>query len=465
MSDVREAAPRLEKTWFWWSSLDAGVQRVLNDIALRAPQAVAEVIGGPDADLLLPAGDVSFGDHLWTQASANRTDADVQTGMHTAPEITIVKGLRTDNQRFRPGHELRFTWTEQNRGRREESPRTAKIIVQDETGEIVAEAEELLRGLWDDRAVEQEIRVDTLGIADGRYWAKLFVPYAQGMEFTPGGEAEPALELHAGEASAGAVKGATSPADAFATAAASLAAAAAAIDGGDGATAQTQFADALTTLRDAFTSMGSLDTFSGMPHAHALSGSPQNVSAALRQASMAAGSLGNTALRILATGGSVQDHAEARTLEHSLRQAAYGGRDESDQQPLQQDSGESRGTYWDQLAEPVEKLRVGAAQYAYGVGSAALEQEVFFEGLREVIRLLAIDCAAVDTLAEKLADADPAKFTKGGHFRDTLKQLLLDAGELAQTASDEARAGRQVHLLPAARALVEDVEELAEAVR
>ncbi len=209
--------------------------------------------------------------------------------------------------------------------------------------------------------------------------------------------------------------------------------------------------------------MGSFDRFEGMPQD--LSGPPQTVAAALRQASMAAGALGNTVLRILASGGSVEDHPEARTLEHSLRQAGAGrGWDESDQQPLQQDSGESRGTYWDQLAAPVEKMRVGAADYAYGVGSAALEQEVFLEGLREVIRLLAIDCPALDTLAVKLADADPAAFRKEGHFRVTLKQLLMHGSDLGYNAPDEARAGRQVHLLPAARGLVEDVETLADAL-
>jgi len=154
MAELGDAVPRLQQTSMWFNSLDPGVQRVLNDIAARAPQAVAEVIGGPDASLVRPPEGTSLGDHL--QAVSRQGGA---TGLGGTPaEVTFAQPFQALGQLLPHGSALQFIWAEQNLSDSASSgPRRAKVIVQDETGTIVGQVDQLNpplpRGSTEKRAI------------------------------------------------------------------------------------------------------------------------------------------------------------------------------------------------------------------------------------------------------------------------------------------------------------------------
>jgi hypothetical protein len=195
-----DAAARLQRTWMWWSALDEPMQRILNDIAARAPQAVADVIGGPDANELVPPTGTAFGDFLWSVVSASSAPANENLGPARAqPDYVISKQFATMQRTYAPDATVTFAWAETNKGGRptDRAPRRAKVVVQDAvTGDVLASAETTCGPLEPGRSREYDLAIP--GLPNGTHWASLFVPYADGLESTPGAAAQPAITVTVG---------------------------------------------------------------------------------------------------------------------------------------------------------------------------------------------------------------------------------------------------------------------------
>ncbi len=198
---VTEAEPRLQQLWMWWLSIDETMQQVLDDISVRAPEAVAQVLGGPDAELLTAPGGTKFSEHLWAQLSAG--SADYEDGRQR-PHVVLAGAFRTPATHAVPETDLAFQWEEVNNGGSANSPEDARhralVMIQDQTGAVVASQEETFTTPDRGETVAREIMIS--GLSDGSYWAKLFTPYQDGAESTPGAEAAPAIEFTVGQADA-----------------------------------------------------------------------------------------------------------------------------------------------------------------------------------------------------------------------------------------------------------------------
>jgi hypothetical protein len=191
-----ETLRRLEGVWQWWQSLDQGVQGVIDRIAQQAPEAVASVIAGPDAEYVTPTDGGTFGALLWQQlSSASRAHSSEDA---TGSAVQVTMPLTLDTTWAGPGQEIDASWAEANRGAFDPDAERyrARVIVQDQTGQIVTFAEEWFQPPMSRDPEPRRVTIPVL--QDGVYWAKLFVPYEDGVESTPGAEASPAVEFRIG---------------------------------------------------------------------------------------------------------------------------------------------------------------------------------------------------------------------------------------------------------------------------
>lgn len=298
-TELEEARPLLQQIWTWWQTLDDGVVRVLEGVASKAPQALAEVLGGSSAALLVPDG-LTFADHLQAQLVASRPTSD---GITAADFDVVLTGpVRLSSNHVAPGGSVSVDWEWSNRGRSIDGRVPAKVVLLDPDGQIVKEAE---REFFPPEAGGSRAGLELEELPEGTWWVRLFAPYAPGMEFAPGADAA-TQQLRVGDPTSNAQQGGLNPADGFNDAGARFAAAAAALGSGDRETTGAEVGAALADIHRSLQPLGIaadrllpnspvnggwMDVARGVEH--------------LQRASTLALRLGSQVLSTLAAGGAV----------------------------------------------------------------------------------------------------------------------------------------------------------------